>query len=72
MVRSKFTVTNIDPEHGGVTIKLTAVTSGSPENAQFFAYTPSGAISLSTVNTNASAQFEVGKEYYVDFTPASE
>jgi len=44
-----------------------AVTSGSEENKRFFAATPSGKINLSTIN---SGMFEVGREYYIDFTPA--
>ncbi|MDE2106306.1 MAG: hypothetical protein KGL39_54300 [Patescibacteria group bacterium] len=31
---------------------------------------PSADIRLNVVNPAASTQFEVGKEYYVDFTPA--
>lgn len=42
----------------------------SEENKQFFAATPGGKIELSVVNTTAAEQFEVGKAYYVDFTPA--
>jgi len=66
-VRAKFKVTSIS----GDTLKnvsLTAVSSGSPENAAFFAASPSGSISLGILNADASAQFEPGAEYYVDFT----
>jgi hypothetical protein len=45
------------------------VISGSEENKKFFAYTPSGKIELSSINGQL---FEVGKEYYLDFTPAGE
>lgn len=51
-------------------ITLTPVTNGSEENKTFWKYTPCGKIELSTVNQNAADQFEVGKEYYIDFTPA--
>lgn len=49
--------------------EFSPVTSGSEENSKFYAYTPSGSIRLSSIN---SELFEVGKEYYLDFTQASE
>lgn len=66
MVRAKFHCNHKD-ENG---IYLSPVYSGSEENAQFFAATPGGQIILHIVNPVAAEQFEVGKEYYVDFTPA--
>jgi len=76
-VRAKFrcesivTSPNIQPPDENLkVIKLRAVTSGSPENDSFFKLTPSGEISLATVNAEASAQFTEGAEYFVDFTPA--
>ena len=51
-------------------IKLEAVIDGSDENKAFFRWTPSGQISIGCVNEAANQQFEIGKEYYVDFTPA--
>lgn len=46
--------------------------NGNPEheNTKYWQYTPSGSIVLGTVNPAAWSQFEIGKEYYVDFTPA--
>ncbi|WP_236293118.1 hypothetical protein [Paenibacillus allorhizoplanae] len=46
--------------------------SGSEENKDFWKYTPAGQIQMSVDNEKAQEQFEVGKEYYVDFTPANE
>jgi len=46
-----------------------AATSGSDENKAFFAATPTGNIHLSTL---IGGTFEVGKEYYIDFTQAAE
>lgn len=46
---------------------LQPVTGGSPENEKFYAATPGGKIELGTVRGD---HFEVGKTYYVDFTPA--
>lgn len=42
----------------------------SHENSRFWAYTPGGSIELNTVNAEAVAQFDLGKEFYIDFTPA--
>lgn len=49
------------------TAKFNPVMSGSNENKQFFAATPSGSLELGQFLPDA---FEPGKEYYVDFTPA--
>jgi hypothetical protein len=40
------------------------------ENARFTKATPWGQIKLGIDNPAALERFEVGKEYYVDFTPA--
>lgn len=46
---------------------------GDPEheNTKFWKASPSGSITLGTVNPEAWVQFEMGKEYYVDFTAAA-
>jgi len=41
------------------------------ENSKFWKYTPMGSIELGTVNPEAWKHFEIDKEYYVDFTPAT-
>lgn len=58
------------PSGDGFQITLGAVINGSPENEEFYRYTPAGQISLGLVSEAAAAQFEVGAEYFVDFTPA--
>jgi hypothetical protein len=81
MVRAKFTVNRIERSQEWntkkelQTIVMSPVTGHgedgkSDENKQFWAYTPSGEIKLGTVNAEAAAMFELGKSYYVDFTPA--
>lgn len=77
-VRAKFKVQSITrQQHWDVlkgeiqTIKLTPVTSGSAENASFYAATPSGTIELGTVNGEAAQKFTLGGEFYVDFTPVT-
>lgn len=73
MVRAKFTVESKCQHRGGAgggTITLNPVISGSAENEKFYRYTPSGSITLSTVSMPAWVEFELGEEYYVDFTLA--
>jgi hypothetical protein len=77
-VRAKFKVNEITmrrhwTEGKGTlyTIKLTPVMGGSEENKKFYEASPAGQIELGTLNTDAGEQFELGGEYYVDFTKAS-
>lgn len=49
-------------------VVLEAVTGGSPENDSFFKATPQAKIDLKIVNPTALAEFEKGKEFYVDFS----
>ena len=44
----------------------------SAEDSIFGRYTPYGSLSMGIRNLAASDQFEVGKSYYLDFTPADE
>lgn len=74
VVRCKFKVDSVTPADadGSVSrVQLYPVYSGSPENESFFKYTPSGSIGIGTINAEAAKQFEVGKEFYVDFIPAA-
>jgi|SoiMethySBSTD1v2_1073268.scaffolds.fasta_scaffold312808_2 hypothetical protein len=75
-VRAKFRVDSITRRKGynsGETqdIKLFPVHSGSEENKSFYAATPSGEITIGCANPDAAKLFELGKEYYIDFTPAA-
>lgn len=69
-VRAKFKVTRTSKSEYGEEVELSAVTTGSDENKSFFKFTPNGQIRMSVLNAEASSQFEVGKEFYVDFTRA--
>jgi hypothetical protein len=74
-VRAKFKVQRIErwlwsPGKEVQTIVLLPVVSGSEENHEFYAATPSGEIKLGTVNADAAAQFELNGEYYVTFDKA--
>lgn len=72
MVRAKFYVDNIVTSGDyAPTVELQAVTrEHCAENEAFWKYTPSGSIRMSITNPDAMALFEVGKLYYIDFTPA--
>ena len=68
-VRAKFKVQSVTLTEGRLaTVVLLPVVGGSPENEQFYKYTPAGKIELSTVNSGAAAAFEPGGMMYVDFT----
>lgn len=71
-VRAKMRCESIEASADGEggTVTLSPVISGSEENEQFYRWTPGGGVSLSTINQQAMDQFEIGKEYYVDISPA--
>ena len=74
-VRAKFKVQSITKslflkDEEGSTIKLNPVYGDSPENKEFYKWTPGGSIELGTINAKAAESFKLGSEYYVDFTPA--
>jgi len=50
-------------------ISFSAVTTGSEDNMKFFKDVPAGMISFCTVNKAMADKFEIGKKYYVDFSP---
>jgi len=70
MVRAKFKCIEKNQNEGGFSLKFQPVTSGSEENDRFFKFTPWGDFTMGTINGDAAKQFEVGKEYYLDFTIA--
>ena len=41
------------------------------ENKEWSQWTPSGNLSMTINNPKALEQFEVGKDYFLDFTPAT-
>lgn len=77
MVRAKFTLVRTESTISDgkelrtlVLVPVYGKSDPDHENSKFWKYTPSGEIKLGTVNEAAWEQFELGKEYYVDFTPA--
>lgn len=69
-VRAKFKLVRREEGPEGFNLDFQPVTSGSPENDQFFKYTPWGELKIGTVNADAAQSFAVGGEYHLDFTPA--
>ena len=67
-VRIKATCISKTQAIGSGEVKLEPVINNSKENKQFWEYTPSGSITISIDNNKAFDAFEVGNEYYVDFT----
>jgi hypothetical protein len=71
MVRAKFIVdSKSTTRYGHGVVELSPVTSRSEENKHFWQYTPGGSIKLQITNPDALNDFEVGQEYYIDFTKA--
>lgn len=74
-MRAKFRVIRVERRDVGnneigAAVELVPVVGGSPENEDFYRWTPAGVIKLETINGAAAAPFEVNKEFYIDFTPA--
>ena len=73
-VRAKFWVKSINHQHVQspddvfAEIKLAPVYDEANKN--WSKWTPQGEITMAITNPEAVAQFELGKFYYVDFTPA--
>ena len=67
-VRCKFRVNEKSPNGN---ISLYPVYGESEENKQFFKSTPGGSISFWTTNVAAADEFNLGDEFYVDFTKAT-
>ncbi len=73
-VRAKMVCTNI-LEKGTAhwkdfNVDFSPVVGDSAENEKYFKATPSGGLSLGGLNSRHG--YEVGKEYYVDTSPAPE
>lgn len=64
-IRAKFICLSVTDAGDSKSVLLTAVTGNSPENQQYWKYTPSGRIELSVLNPDV--KFTPQKSYYVDF-----
>jgi hypothetical protein len=73
-VRAKFFVAELGTYTpngaGGGKVVMQPVAQGSEENKAFWEATPNGKLEMFVDNPEAFARFQVGKEYYIDFTPA--
>lgn len=70
MVRAKFVCRSVTDYGAQADVEFYAVYDGSEENKRFWQATPAGNIKLSIVNKAAADQFQPGKQYYIDLTPA--
>ena len=76
-VRAKFQCVGINQmfgnPDGSAEVRLIPVygSSSNPANAEWSKWTPSGEIKMLITNPPAIEAFELGKEYFVDFTPAA-
>lgn len=74
MVRAKFRltkITHVDWNKEVRVFEFSAVSdSKTEENKRFTKYTPDGYLKMMVDNPAASNQFELGKEYYLDFSIA--
>ena len=73
MTRAKFVFyIEIRDAYGNVTYKARPVTGGCLDNEAFFRTTPVGDLSITVKRDQTAASFELGAEYYVDFTKADD
>jgi hypothetical protein len=77
MVRAKFRVDAIERTKQGSeelhTVRMSPVYGNNDpehENTKFWRATPSGTLQMGTINKAAAEQFDLGGEYYIDFTKA--
>ena len=68
MTRAKFLCVEVTQTMSGEKVKFQPVTGPSEEDKKIFKWTPSGSIEMGILNPDV--KFEVGKNYYVDFTLA--
>ena len=74
-VRAKFQCQSIQHLYTGqpgqvAQIKLHAVWGDGKGNESWSKATPSGELTMMITNSDAIDQFELGKSYFIDFTPA--
>ena len=73
MVRAKFKFTGIQTGYNADSRELTFTAQYDetiPEDKRFAKATPNGTFKMTCDNPAANAQFELGKQYYFDISPA--
>lgn len=71
MIRAKLRCSTVTLSESGETVHLHPVFGDCPENKEWSKFTPGGSVELQISNPPARGKFEVGKEYFADFTPVS-
>lgn len=73
MVRAKFTVQEVRQSVFNPTARTLVLRpqydTSIPEDQRFFSATPTGEMTMVVNNPAALAEMELGKSFYVDFTP---
>lgn len=76
-VRAKFRINSVEDFGGhsrqlkmGCVYETDAMKDADPENIRFTKATPSGSLTIQIDNPAAFEQFEIGDEWYADFTLA--
>lgn len=76
-VRAKFQcqsinhiLTHLPGEQTAILTFAPVYDNGNGENKTWSKYTPQGKLEMTVTNPDAVGAFEVGKSYYLDFTPA--
>jgi hypothetical protein len=78
MIRAKFKCLAVVEDKGPdgakyqEQVSFCAVTDASEDNKSWSKWTPSGSLSMSITNHEVWGAFEVDKEYFLDFTKATE
>lgn len=75
MVRAKFVCESKTPDQhdpSSVAVRFNAVYGSGEANKEWSRWTPSGQLQMQISNPGAHEQFDVGKEYFLDFTPAAQ
>lgn len=75
MIRAKFVVNSIERSRyaNNDTINMIAVYDESTaENRRFAKATPSGKLEIIISTPEALSEFELGREFYLDFTPVDQ
>lgn len=71
-MRAKFQVSTVTHMENGSELKLLPVTHGSPENEEFFKWTPYGEIKLGLLGAEQIEGISPGQQFYIDLIPAAE
>jgi hypothetical protein len=76
VVRAKFQCLEVkhlhqtDPNGVHVEVRLAPVYGNGEDNKSWSKWTPAGELKMTITNPSAAEQFDIGKTYYLDFTPA--